>query len=133
MLARFAEMAFGRQYHPIWTMLASVSLMALGLVLLVAGPNAAAVALVLYGAGNGIGSIAKGTVPLALFGPFHYAALMGRIARPSLIAQALAPALGAALIGAAGAGPLLPILAVLGMINVGFALSLRARVRCGTL
>ena len=81
-LARFAEMAFGRQYHPIWTMLASVSLMALGLVLLVAGPIAAAVAS--CSTEPATASARSPTdPPLALFGPFHYAALMGRIARPS--------------------------------------------------
>jgi predicted MFS family arabinose efflux permease len=127
-LARFGEMTFGRRYHPIWTMLASVSLMALGMALLLPGPDAAAVALVLYGAGNGIGSIAKGTVPLALFGPAHYASLMGRIARPSLIAQALAPALGATLIGLKGAGALLPILIGFGLLNVVLVLVLKARI-----
>jgi hypothetical protein len=53
---------------------------------------------------------------------------MGRIARPSLIAQALAPSLAAALIGTAGAGSLLPILAVLGVIDVGLAIALKARI-----
>ena len=48
-------------------------------------------------------SRSPGCVPLALFGPFHYAALMGRIARPTLIAQALAPLPRRPLIGAAGA------------------------------
>ncbi|MET0746072.1 MAG: MFS transporter [Microvirga sp.] len=127
-LARLAEMAIGRRTHPIWSMLASVSLIALGMVVLLAGPTVAAVALVLYGAGNGAISIAKGTLPLTLFGPFHYAMVMGRIARPALIAQALAPSLAAALIGAAGAGSLLPILAILGAIDVGLALALKARI-----
>jgi hypothetical protein len=80
-------MAFGRHYHPIWTMVASVALVASGLILLIVGFPIAAVALALYGAGNGIGSIAKGTLPLALFGPFGYASLMGKLAMPSLIAQ----------------------------------------------
>jgi MFS family permease len=85
--ARIVEMAFGRHYHPIWTMVASVALVAAGVILLVAGFPI--LALALYGAGNGIGSIAKGTLPLALFGPFGYASLMGELAMPSLLAQAL--------------------------------------------
>lgn len=35
----------------------------------------------LYGAGNGIYSIARRTVPLALFGSERYAPLLGRLAR----------------------------------------------------
>lgn len=54
--------------------------MALGL-----GP--VGVAIGLYGAGNGVFSIAKGTLPLALFGPECCAPLIGRLARPSLIAH----------------------------------------------
>jgi hypothetical protein len=53
-----------------------------------------ALAVVLYGAGNGIGSIARGTVPLALFGPERYAILMGRLALPLLVAMAVAPLIG---------------------------------------
>jgi hypothetical protein len=37
-----------------------------------------ALALALYGAGNGIGAVARGTVPLALFGAERYPVLMGR-------------------------------------------------------
>jgi hypothetical protein len=39
-------------------------------------------------------SIARGTLPLALFGAEQYPVVMGRIAMPSLIAQAAAPSLG---------------------------------------
>jgi hypothetical protein len=63
-----------------------------------------AVALIAYGAGNGNWSIARGTLPLALFGTGGYAVLMGRLAMPSLIAQALAPSIGAVLILRFGAG-----------------------------
>ncbi len=46
----------------------------------------------------GLTSIAKGTLPLVLFGPFGYASLMGRLAMPSLLAQALSPSIRAILI-----------------------------------
>ena len=36
-------------------------------------------------------TIARGAVPLALFGPAGYGRIVGRIARPSLIITALAP------------------------------------------
>lgn len=45
----------------------------------------------LHGAGNGILTIARGTLPLAIFGPENYAYRLGPIAAPSRICQALAP------------------------------------------
>ncbi|WP_443673961.1 MFS transporter [Microvirga arvi] len=117
--ARVVEMAFGRHYHPIWTMIASVSLVATGVILLAAGFPILALALALYGAGNGIGSIAKGTLPLALFGPFGYASLMGRLAMPSLLAQALSPSLGAFLIEWRGPDAALAVLAAVAALNLG--------------
>jgi predicted MFS family arabinose efflux permease len=101
--ARILEMAFGRKTHPVWSLLASAVLVAIGLAMLVGAPGVAAAGIVLYGAGSGIRSIARGTVPLALFGREGYAILMGRIAMPTLVAQAASPSLGAWLL--AGFGP----------------------------
>ena len=53
-------------------------------------PMAAAFAL-MFGAANGLITIARGAVPLALFGAVGYGALIGRIAGPSLLMQAAAP------------------------------------------
>ncbi|GEP08888.1 hypothetical protein MMMDOFMJ_3606 [Methylobacterium gnaphalii] len=81
-------------------------------------------ALVLYGAGNGIYSIARGTVPLALFGPERYAPLVGRLARPGLVAQALAPSLEAVVLTHASADATFALLTTLALLNVALALSL---------
>ena len=89
--ARAIEMLIGRYHHPIWTMVASMVLVAAGVGLLWAGLPIVAVALVFYGAGIGLESIARGTLPLALFGASGYATLMGRLAMPSLLAQAASP------------------------------------------
>ncbi len=116
--ARVVEMASGGRHHPIWTLAAAAVLIAAGLVLLASGVGALAVALVAYGAGNGIWSIARGTLPLALFGPRGYAVLMGRLAMPSLIAQAVAPSVGAGLIQRFGAVTTMGMLSVLALVNV---------------
>jgi hypothetical protein len=89
------------------------------------------VALVFYGAGIGLESIARGTLPLALFGAGGYAKLMGRLAMPSLIAQAAAPSAGALLLQHTGERGLLSVLLGLAQINVAlvgalFALQQRA-------
>jgi MFS family permease len=116
--ARAVEMLTGRHYHPIWTMGASVALVAGGIMLLLLGFPVLALALALYGAGNGIGSIAKGTLPLSLFGPDGYATLMGKLAMPSLLAQALSPSLGAILIEWSGSGAALGFLAGMTCLNI---------------
>jgi hypothetical protein len=100
-------------------MVASVALVAAGEILLVAGLPILALALALYGAGNGIRSIAKGTLPLALFDPFGYASLMGKLAIPSLLAQALSPSIGAILIEWGGTDAAPRLLAGLARLNLG--------------
>ena len=62
------KLAFGRFYHPIWTMIASTTLVAASLTLMQEPLRIVAVALVVYGGGFGLGSIVRGTVPLRLFG-----------------------------------------------------------------
>ncbi len=75
--------------------------------LLLGGPTAATGFALLYGMSNGVMTINRGTLPLAIFGPRGYASLLGWLAVPVLVAQATAPALTAPLISA------LPALTVL--------------------
>ncbi|TXN07238.1 MFS transporter [Methylobacterium sp. WL103] len=128
--ARIVEMAGKGRHHPLWTLTAAMVLVVLGIAMLTAGLPLVGLALVLYGAGNGIYSIARGTVPLGLFGPERYAALVGRLARPGLVAQALAPSVGALVLTHAGADATYALLSVLAVANVALALSLwRVRPR----
>ena len=63
------------------------------------GPaTAACLFAVLYGMSNGIMTINRGTLPLAIFGPDGYAALLGWLAVPVLLAQAAAPTITAPLV-----------------------------------
>ena len=119
--ARVIERVFGARYHPIWTLIAACALMAAGLALLLGGFPLLAVVIVIYGAGYGISWIARGTLPLALFGPVRFPRLMGRLAFPSLIVQALAPSAGALLIEASGTEATIAVLAGLAAINLGLA------------
>jgi MFS family permease len=122
--ARVIERLFGQSYHPVWTMIASCALMAAGLVLLAGHFPILAVVILIYGAGYGIMWIARGTLPLALFGPERYPVLIGRLAFPSLIAQALAPSAGALLIERSGADATLAVLAGFAMLNVALIAAL---------
>jgi hypothetical protein len=116
--ARVVERLFGSRYHPIWTMIASCSLMAIGLIMLAASFPILLLVILLYGAGYGISWIGRGTLPLALFGPLRFPRLMGKLAFPSLIVQALAPSAGALLIEASGPNVTIGFLTLLALINV---------------
>ncbi len=76
--ARVVERLFGNRYHPIWTMIASCSLMAIGLVMLTASFPVLLLIILIYGAGYGISWIGRGTLPLALFGPVRFPAAHGQ-------------------------------------------------------
>lgn len=116
--ARVVERLFGARYHPIWTMIGSCTLMAVGLLMLFGGFPALVLTILIYGAGYGVSWIGRGTLPLALFGPVRFPQLMGKLAFPSLIVQALAPSAGALLIEANGVEPTIAILTGLALINV---------------
>jgi predicted MFS family arabinose efflux permease len=92
--ARLTEFVFGRDLHPLTLVrFAAALLVAAFAMLAISGisvPTAAAFAL-MFGAANGLVTIARGAVPLALFGPAGYGRLIGRIAGPSLLMQAAAP------------------------------------------
>lgn len=96
---RLFEFGLLRQVHPLLSArLAAVAHPAGVAVLLTVGPAMAPVFAILHGAGNGILTIAKGTLPLALFGPMGYGARQGWLMMPARVAQALAPfAFGVAL------------------------------------
>jgi MFS family permease len=122
--ARTVEIAVARFHHPIWTKIASVSFVALGLSALWTGLPLIPLALAFYGAGIGLESIARGTLPLALFGASGYATLMGRLAMPSLLAQAAAPWVGAMLLERIGAHGTLTVVASVAALNVALSICL---------
>jgi predicted MFS family arabinose efflux permease len=90
--ARLIEFGFLRHHHPL--ILARVAIMthplAVAVLMLIGAPAAYAFTL-LHGAGNGVMTIAKGTLPLALFGPAGYGLRQGLLNAPGRILQAFAP------------------------------------------
>lgn len=112
--ARLLELATSGRLHPIWSARCGALLCFLGVLLFSgAGLHLAFIAAAIYGAGNGILTIAKGTLPLAIFGAQAYGERMGLLARPMLFAQASAPILAALAIQALGAVAALLMLSVL--------------------
>ena len=92
--ARLIEFAFGRNVHPLWVVRFALSALLAGFVLLamfgISVVPAVAFALI-FGGANGLVTITRGAVPLALFGPSGYGRLMGRLAGPWMLMQAAAP------------------------------------------
>ena len=92
--ARLIEFSFGRDLHPLLvarfaltTLLVAFAMLAL---LGISTPTAAAFAL-MFGGANGLVTITRGAVPLALFGASGYGRLIGRLAGPFLLMQSAAP------------------------------------------
>jgi MFS family permease len=92
--ARLIEFAFGRDLHPLWVVRFALSALLISFVMLavfgISTATAAAFAL-MFGGANGLVTITRGAVPLALFGASGYGRLMGRLAFPWLMMQAAAP------------------------------------------
>jgi len=101
--ARVAEFVIMRRIHPLVSARIAASLHPIGAAVIAAFGAPAAVAFaLLHGAGNGLLTIARGTLPLALFGPVNYGARTGLLGAPSRAAQAAAPLLFGLLIDAMG-------------------------------
>ncbi len=97
--ARLLEFGLLRKVHPLISARAAAAAHPAAALCLLGfgGPAAYAFALI-HGAGNGILTIAKGTLPLALFGPKGYGARLGWLNAPARVMQAAAPLIfGAAL------------------------------------
>ena len=117
-VARVLEFGLLRHVHPLHSARLAATAHPLG-VLAVAmfGPAAAWLFVSLHGAGNGVLTIAKGTLPLVVFGPVGYGQRQGWLMVPARFAQAAAPALFGMAIAHWG-GAALWLTAGLGLVTV---------------
>ena len=117
--ARICEFTFGRHLHPLVVVRFAVALLLAAFALIatfgLSLTTAAAFAL-MFGIANGLITIGRGTVPLALFGAAGYGALMGRIAGPSLAMQAIAPLVLALVIERVSDAAALTVVAALALL-----------------
>ncbi len=90
--ARILEATLLKRYHPLLsTRLACLTHPIGAVILSIAGGTAAGPFAIFFGMGNGILTIARGTLPLAIFGPRDYGYRLGLIGAPARMAQAAAP------------------------------------------
>jgi len=127
--ARLAEFGLLRRMHPLVSaqLAAAAHPVGAGILMLFGGP-AAAVFTVLHGAGNGVLTIAKGTLPLVLFGAQGYGARQGLMMVPARVAQAFAPVLFGMLLDRFGAGALW-LTTLLGLAALGALWMLRPQMQ----
>ncbi|MBX9925975.1 MAG: MFS transporter [Hyphomicrobiaceae bacterium] len=118
-VARIVELRWAGVYHP----LVSARIAAVGHPLAVSsilclGPIAAPLAGLIHGLGNGVLTIARGTVPLAIYGPQNYGYRIGLLGAPARIAQALAPFTIAVMLDRAGSTPTLILTGSVGLLTM---------------
>lgn len=120
--ARLGEVLFGARMHPTRLALFAAALLVPSF-LIGLGSGWAVVAggvfALLFGAGNGLLTITRGTLPLVLFDARTYGATVGRLITPSFYASALAPLLYALVIERAG--PAAALWLSVGIALVGLA------------
>jgi predicted MFS family arabinose efflux permease len=120
---RLLEFGVLRRAHPLLSARLASFMHPLGAVALALfGAPAAIWFAMLHGAGNGVLTIAKGTLPLALFGPQGYGERQGLLMVPARLAQALAPWLFGLCMEQFGAGALWISAALGSLVFVALAL-----------
>lgn len=97
--ARCLEFVLLQRFHPLFSARLATIAHPLGAVgVMLVGAPATTVFALLHGGGNGILTIAKGTLPLAIFGAQGYGLRQGLLMVPARFAQALSPFVFAVLI-----------------------------------
>jgi hypothetical protein len=90
--ARLFEFGLLRAFHPVWSARLAALTHPIGAGLLgLLGPAGVPLFALLHGAGNGLITIAKGTLPLAIFGPAGYGLRNGILSAPARLALSAAP------------------------------------------
>jgi predicted MFS family arabinose efflux permease len=103
--ARLVEFGLLRRLHPlISARFAALMHPLAALALSMSGPFGIAGFALLHGAGNGMITIAKGTLPLAIFGPHGFGLRSGMLSAPARLTQSAAPFLFGLLLDNVGAG-----------------------------
>ena len=126
---RLVEAGFWRDWHPLSVALVSGFCVPAALLALLVPWDSlalAAVFAVLFGAGQGLASIVRGSVPLVLFGATGIGAQLGRLAALRNILGAAAPAVFAVGLAKLGADATLALCVALGAVGLAALWLLRA-------
>lgn len=126
--ARLVEFSVLRRFSPLASARLATLLHPLGAAcFVVLGAPAAIVLTLLHGAGNGLLTIARGTLPLALFGPGGYGLRTGLLVAPARVTQAAAPFLFGLLLDRFGPNAALYLSGSIGLVAFGALATVRSR------
>jgi predicted MFS family arabinose efflux permease len=120
-LGRIWDLTLARRWHPLDVGRVSVALIPLSFAVLMVGGASFWTALtftLLFGAANGLVTIVRGAVPLALFGAKGYGEILGILATPYLVLAALAPSAFALVVERWGYGAGEAILLGAGLVSL---------------
>jgi len=131
-LGRVIEMLFERRTSPSRVGLIAMGLLPVSLAVFFVGDGTLAIFVLfalLYGGGNGVMTIVRGTIPVELYGRAHYGAVNGAMAAPVLISKAFGPVAAAMVWAAAGGydGVVLALAAIAASSLVFFVFAMRLR------
>jgi predicted MFS family arabinose efflux permease len=118
---RIWDLTLARKWHPIDVGRVSIACIPLSFIVLMLGGSDFGAALaftLLFGVANGLVTIMRGAVPLALFGPVGYGAVLGVLATPYLLLAAVAPAVFALVVERYGYGAGEAILLGAGLLSL---------------
>lgn len=93
-LSRLGDLVFGKNLHPLDLGRITLAFLPLSFIVLIWGGASLTTAItfiVLFGIANGLTTIVRGAVPLALFGTKGYGEILGILATPYLVLNAVAP------------------------------------------
>jgi predicted MFS family arabinose efflux permease len=125
--ARVVEFTLMRKMNPLFSARVAAGAHPVAVaVLMVLGAPFAALFVIIHGAGNGLLTITRGTLPLALFGPVGDGQRQGFITAPARASQAFAPLLFGLLLDDYGADSLW-LTALLGVAAVAALFMMRVR------
>jgi predicted MFS family arabinose efflux permease len=118
---RIWDLTLARKWHPLDVGRVSIALIPVSFAVLMLGGASFGTALaftLLFGVSNGLVTIVRGAVPLALFGAEGYGAILGILAAPYLVLAALAPAAFALVVERWGYGAGEAILLAAGLVSL---------------
>ena len=125
--ARLLELLFGARLSALGLGVCATVLLPVAFAVLAGLPAGTAVAVafsLVYGASNGLVTIARGVVPFALFRRDRYGEILGLLSTPALVAKASAPVLFALVVADHRAGPALMLCSALALLAAAAMLAL---------
>jgi hypothetical protein len=130
--ARMAEVVFGRRVDPVALNLAAAAVLPFAFLAgLLSGEFVAAAAAFafFYGAGNGVSTITRGTLPLVLFDHRTYGTVVGKLLAPGFVLAAAAPLAYAEVAERFGSAGSLYVSVVVATMSLAASAVLAARFR----